>query len=535
MQSSNQPEKNLKTSRGLSREEKAAAALRAIALVVGTLIRLLPLLQVDFPLNDGGLFYAMVRDLQANQFHLPPITQYNHASLPFAYPPLAIYLAGGLNSLFGVPLLSLFRWLPLIFNLLCILVFYHFARQLFREPLKAGIAVLAFALLKPGYEWLIMGGGLTRSPAMLFALLTLDAYLVLLGTKQRRAWWIGAVTICYSLTFLTHIEIGWFTSYSLALLWLFRGRNKRNLLATGVILAGTIILTSLYWFPIVARHGMQPFLAGLFSGGASPLQGVVELFYFNFTEEPVFPVMAALALTGLIICILQKDFLIPAWLVLNALLDSRSVNRSDVIPAALLISVGIVDGLFLLLQKFRREEKDEGREAKTGEMFFTHPGLLLIFLLILQVSLSTYFTKDSDQALTHSLTAGDRAAMDWIRQNTVKEARFITLPASTWWEADSLAEWFPALSERSDATTVQGSEWSTGYRQKIAEYQDLNQALQAGTVTVAALTQKFPDLKYIYFPKAYYQNRVEGTQIQAALSNFPIVFQNDVAAIYELK
>ena len=81
----------------------------------------------------------MTRDLQANGFLIPAVTSYNGGGLPFAYPPLGFYLAGSLQ-IFGWRSFGLMRWLPLIFNLLCIPVFYLFSRRLMKDPVKAGIA-----------------------------------------------------------------------------------------------------------------------------------------------------------------------------------------------------------------------------------------------------------------------------------------------------------------------------------------------------------------------------------------------------------
>jgi hypothetical protein len=221
-----------------------------------------------------------------------------------------------------------------------------------KDPVKAGIATLFFALLRPGYEWLIMGGGLTRSPALLFSLLSLNFFLGMLEAPQRRVRDIIFTAVALALTFLSHLEIGRFTSYSLALLWILRGRNRRNFISSVIIVLGTLVLTSPYWGQVIAHNQVQPFLAGLTSGIYSPFFSVFELFYFNFTEELIFPVLAALALLGVVLALIKRDYLLPVWLVVNALLDARSVNRSDAIPAAMLISVGIVEGVFALILKY---------------------------------------------------------------------------------------------------------------------------------------------------------------------------------------
>jgi hypothetical protein len=62
----------------------------ASAVLLGLLIRLSFVVGTDFPLNDGALFYTMVRDLQQVHYRLPLYTSYNGAQIPFAYPPLAL-------------------------------------------------------------------------------------------------------------------------------------------------------------------------------------------------------------------------------------------------------------------------------------------------------------------------------------------------------------------------------------------------------------------------------------------------------------
>ncbi|HLI28429.1 MAG TPA: hypothetical protein VKZ60_15265, partial [Chloroflexota bacterium] len=69
------------------------ALLPALALRVGAV------LGADFPLNDGGLFYAMTEDLRGAGFTLPWYTSYNAERIPYAYPPLGFYLAGALAAL----------------------------------------------------------------------------------------------------------------------------------------------------------------------------------------------------------------------------------------------------------------------------------------------------------------------------------------------------------------------------------------------------------------------------------------------------
>ena len=93
----------------VSDQHRTSRAALLAALVIGALVRGWHVWEVDFPLNNGGLFYAMVRDIQRAHYHLPAFTSYNGAHIPFGYSPLGFYLAGVLNDR-GVDLLTLFAF-----------------------------------------------------------------------------------------------------------------------------------------------------------------------------------------------------------------------------------------------------------------------------------------------------------------------------------------------------------------------------------------------------------------------------------------
>jgi hypothetical protein len=58
----------------------------------------------------------------------------------------------------------------------------------------------------------------------------------------------------------------------------------------------------------------------------------------------------------------------------------------------------------------------------------------------------------------------DRAAMTWIREETPADARFVVLSGEIWSRADE-AEWFPHLTGRVSAMTMQGREWLPDWQQ----------------------------------------------------------------------
>src|SRR5512143_1425151 len=109
------------------------AAIAALAGLLGLVVRLPAALRSGFPLNDGGLFYRMIIELQANGFRLPLITSYNGEHIPFAYPPLGLYVGAVLSSGLHANVLDLLRIVPGIVSSLCVPAFYFLARRLLKS------------------------------------------------------------------------------------------------------------------------------------------------------------------------------------------------------------------------------------------------------------------------------------------------------------------------------------------------------------------------------------------------------------------
>ena len=79
----------------------------AVAFVTGTAIRAYYVLRESFPVNDGGMFYAMARDIQSAGYLLPRYTDYNGGEIPFVYPPLTLYAAALGDALTPASLLDM--------------------------------------------------------------------------------------------------------------------------------------------------------------------------------------------------------------------------------------------------------------------------------------------------------------------------------------------------------------------------------------------------------------------------------------------
>ncbi len=230
------------------------------AIGLGALVRLLPVAAGEFPLNDGGLFYRMTEDLIAGGFGMPLMTTYNGGGIPFGYPPLGFYLLGGLHAATGIRILELMRWLPALFSVLTIPAFYLLARRLLQRTDDAALATLVFALIPRSHEWILMGGGIARAPGMLFSILALAQVMRL---QDRPTWGRASVLgLLIGLVALSHLEMAWFTAFSLLLLVAFRGRTASVVARVAAALGLGVLLAGTWWIPFLAETRNRPARSG---------------------------------------------------------------------------------------------------------------------------------------------------------------------------------------------------------------------------------------------------------------------------------
>lgn len=420
--------------------------LLTLALLFGAYARLTLAMQNDFPILDGGLFYAMTNDLLANHWRLPLTTSYNHLDIPFAYPPLPFYLLGGIHSLTGVDLLILLRWLPALLSLLTVPVFYLMARTLLEsEPLGA-LATLIFAMLPRAWEWLIMGGGITRATGTLFFLLFIHAlYRTFRDQKASAAWYAG---LWGGLILLSHPERALHAAVSGLLFWLWWDRTREGIQKAFLIASITLIIGTPWWIPLLVRHGIETLSLASQTAGPRWLFWLF-LLQVNFTDEPVV-IAGLLIIYGLWWSWKGGEKWLTFWLLLIMLSDPRSAPHLIPIPGSLLSALALARGVFPILLQTPHWEKILFQ--RSGRLFFSY--LLILMLYNLQSTLLEL----KKLVLSHPA----RESLLWISAHTPTEARFLALD---WYPEPAVSpvlEWFPALARRNNITTLQGREWLDG-------------------------------------------------------------------------
>ena len=214
-------------------------------------VRLISVLPAAFPLNDGGLFHDLIATLVANHFNLPTFSLYNGQSIPYAYPPLAFYLVGVLSQMIQIAPLQLLQFVPVLLTVACIPAFYVLAVKILESPRQAALATLAFAFMPRTFDWLIMGGGVTRALGLLLALLLMRQIVSLFSGQSRKA--IVPGIILGALLVLSHPQATAHAAITAGLFYFWKDRSRSSLRDGMIVVAGIAIITAPWWVTVIRR------------------------------------------------------------------------------------------------------------------------------------------------------------------------------------------------------------------------------------------------------------------------------------------
>ena len=450
---------------------------------VALILRLSVALSSTFPLNDGGLFYRMILDLQANHFILPAYTTYNNAHIPFAYPPLGLYFSAFISTGFHIDLLTLTRILPSIINAISTGAFYFLARRILTKQETALAATFAFIFIPRAFEWQIVGGGLTRTFGLLFAILTLRAAYIFYHDHEAKQW--IAIACFGTLTVLSHPETVAHAAIAAMIYYVILDRSLRGAVLSLAAVVAILLFSAPWWVFVVSQHGIDPFLAIVSAAREGTTQTIASriflIFQFNFTEEPFLPVISLLGLIGLFAVLNKRSVLLPLWIVVPLLIEPRSAPQYIAIPLAMLAGIGLVEILIPAITSI-----GQGDNQRTSNRMIA---AILLYLLLYGL-ISTFVT--NAQLIDVTLKPEDIQAFDWINKNLPQDSHFIIL-TNRGPVYDPLSEWFPALTRDTSLATVFGTEWlrSESFRKNSTRYTDLQACLFSDSVCLADWSKQY--------------------------------------------
>ena len=476
-----------------NRDVWLCATLGVAAAAAMILSRILPVSTHDFALNDGGLFYAMTKDLWASSFQLPYFTSYNHAQIPFAYPPAAFFI-GAMACQLGISIDFFFRFFPAA--CCCLLPFpvYLLARQCNCSRIACWSAVFAFACNRRAFEWQLMGGGVTRSLGLLCAATSVALFLRYFSVRS----FMNLVysSVCFALASLSHPEAGIFALAGVSAFCISRLRSRFDAFGLLLFSALSSILLMPWLAIIIHRHGFQKLFELFYSVpklSEADLGTVIEFFEWRLSAsifEPYLPLQAYFAVIGISIAVKTRNFFPLFWWFSESALPGRANEAFAAVPLSILLGMGISTTLNVLhvesrIMNFR---------------LINYFRILCAF--ILAVTSCWRIRTASDFYFSVPLTV--RRDLQWIKTEVPTTDRFMVLEKAAWsWAA--ISEWFPALTDHANVTTIQGSEWlgPARMRELIARYSRMQNCGDLGVVCFDELVTRFQlTVDYLYVPHA---------------------------------
>ena len=316
----------------------------ALAVALGVVVRAYHVLSHEFPLNDGGLFFAMVRDLQAAHYRLPAFTSYNDAGIPFGYSPLGFYLAGLLDDWTPLTLVDEFRWVPLVSSCLILVVFANLARTLLTSRTAAVAAIFAFALVPRSYIWILMGGG--ADPLARLSLRVAHASGCSTPSTPTGRWrWVPLrLRSPPHLRSMSHLGTAPFVAFSgILLLLVAYGRHRRAVLGSccrrgrraapqrSVVAHRPPQLHGIRAFPRGGCHRRHHLPRARASATPSPRSRSSV----SAPPSRCSRLIGMLGALGFFYSLAMRDWLLPAWWIAIVTLDARQGSTFSTVPIAL--------------------------------------------------------------------------------------------------------------------------------------------------------------------------------------------------------
>jgi hypothetical protein len=489
----------------------------ALALLCGAIVRFLPFVGTEFPLNDGGLFATMIQDLVDNRLLLPASTTYNGLAIPFAYPPLALYVAALANQVAEFEILDILRGLPVAISLATVVAVYWLGQGILGSRTGGLLASLAFALLPGSYQWMITGGGITRAFGFFLAIVALGIGWRLLRSPEHRWWAAAMLGLVGGLAALAHPQAAVYLATSLVVFlpWAANWRHAVTRVAVSGVIGMMVLATWLV--PVVAVHGFDPLISALRSGKSGP-EGLAQLFALRFSDLIIFDVITIAAVVGLVLAVRNREshaqhpgqerrrehgglhrrrvLMLPIWLVAIWVVDSRAGFAFAMVPLALLAASALVGLTTAWLPPVG---------TRPFAHIQRHPlATICTLAVIVGLVLGNYHSGVRPSSPLYALSSEQSQAIAWVRENTPRDAVLAVVTGSDHWELDAVSEWFPAISSRRSAGTVQGHEWlgNVAWQRQQDAYASLQVCANDVLPCVLAWAERYElPVTYVFLPK----------------------------------
>ncbi len=477
------------------------SALLIGALAAALAFRLYLLAANDFPVNDGALFLEFVRTTAATFPRLPAEAAYNGLTLPFAYPPLSFWL-GALLTRLGADSLEVVRVLPIVMNIVYVGLFALLLLRSGGSRLFTALTILFLSATSLSFQWLMMGGGLSRGLGSIFLVLTLFA--VSLPDRQRgdlSIWRAAAAGGAVGGAILSHLEWGILAAGCVVLSRALGSSSIKSFSTSCAVAGGTAFALILPWLLFVVQtHGLTPFL----SAGGTSFWGDGKFFSRILSVIRLAVVSNPFAVIGFFVLLRKREWFWIGFLLLCVTLTPRHASTPATLANAVLGAQGIITAY-----------RFAAGYVRSSKLLDASTVALITALLAFGVYRIHYNAPGSFRVLPTEM----RQAMAWVAANH-PGSRFVIVNDRAWYN-DSTGEWFPTLARAYSVTTVQGREWNGEFGRWVSSFEALR---ESGSCTeLHSNVMRFRPFDFVW---------VESRQECFPSESYQPVFRNGKVTIY---
>jgi len=422
----------------------------ALFLLIGILVRVLPVLQSNYPLGEGGLFYYIIQYI-AEQRTLPREVPYYSCGLPFAYPPLGLVVYGLVLRYTSLSLFTILQWSAPFFSVLSLLAFALLAAR-FLKGLARDLAILSFATI-PAVVAHITAADSIRNMALFLMLVGLSLlHEVLSQDISDRALIKKAIAagLCIGLVILIHpsIAVGTITVTLLFVLYFVCTRRTWVILRVVLLVLSTTFIIGLIW-PLVLYelHGTRflPLLANAL--GSRPYKSIWLLTLLNLgaTDEPFADFWAVTGSIGLIYGLLSGNPLPAIWFLVTPIHWSNQVY-------AVPLAIGAGWGLGEVIVPLINQKPSHLRKILVSLLFVALVGYVILGALTFSIRPETPLIGRlwGNRGMQPQISDARLEAWAWMANHLPENAQVILVAEEK--------EWVPAFGHIC-ANIPQGAEW----------------------------------------------------------------------------
>ena len=399
----------------------------------------------------AGLFTQMADQIAGENFALPISSPfYGPGGIPFAYPPLGLYLLSVFIKLTGKYYIYLI-WMPPLFTLISLIPLYYLSFELFKSPLAAAFTVVIASTSSNLYIAHAWSAGIVRAPAFIFTLLSI--YFFHRQKNSPARYNILLTGIFFGMALMSHLAYGLFCFVWIICWTGLQPSVKRFLDSIVSLVVGTLV--SLIWvIPISQRYGSDIFLYAFNSHNSSPysllfafnFSPLIRIFVDNTVSISSNPLLTVLVLIGATFLVLRKEFTLLVFYLLVILFFPETA-RFVFLIGSLIAGFGLASSGAWLTRFLGK-----GNMASANWL-----GIILVFPVLAFIWYGGY---EGLKKQTPKIEAATFDLAEIVQAELPDDVKYLALVKQ------DEAEWLPFLFQREPLVAQWGSEWLGEYNRQ---------------------------------------------------------------------